>query len=134
MPLTYKQRLFVEAYQGKANGNATQAAIIAGYSGKTAHSIGAENLKKPEIIEALQSNQRQDAAIADRQARLRFLTQVMNGEVTESSGETAALVNRLKAVDQLNKMGGDYSETIKHDFGDQLKTAHQLLDAASRSA
>lgn len=29
--------------------NATQAAIRAGYSEKTAYSIGDENLKKPEI-------------------------------------------------------------------------------------
>ena len=31
--LTTKQRLFIEAYIGKANGNATEAARIAGYSG-----------------------------------------------------------------------------------------------------
>ena len=33
--------------------NATQAAIRAGYSAKTAYSIGHENLKKPEIAEAI---------------------------------------------------------------------------------
>ena len=31
--LNYRQRLFVEAYIGEANGNATEAARIAGYSG-----------------------------------------------------------------------------------------------------
>jgi phage terminase small subunit len=29
--LTFKQRLFIEAYLGKANGNATEAAKVAGY-------------------------------------------------------------------------------------------------------
>lgn len=50
--LTTKQRLFVEAYL--ANGsNATQAAKTAGYSEKTAYSIGQRLLKKVEIQEAL---------------------------------------------------------------------------------
>jgi phage terminase small subunit len=46
--LTTKQRAFVAEYL--SNGfNATRAALAAGYSKKTAYSIGAENLKKPEI-------------------------------------------------------------------------------------
>ena len=52
--LTPKQRLFVAEYL-KNGGNATQAAISARYSKKTAYSIGQENLKKPEIINALLS-------------------------------------------------------------------------------
>ena len=44
--LTAKQKRFVEAYTG----NATAAAIAAGYSEKTAPFIGAENLKKPKNI------------------------------------------------------------------------------------
>jgi phage terminase small subunit len=43
--------------------NATQAAIRAGYSPKTAYSIGAENLTKPEIKAALQAAQ---SAVATR--------------------------------------------------------------------
>lgn len=34
--------------------NATQAAIRAGYSEKTAYSVGHENLRKPEILECLE--------------------------------------------------------------------------------
>jgi phage terminase small subunit len=45
--LTDKQRTFCEEYI--IDLNATQAAIRAGYSEKTAGSIGDENLKKPEI-------------------------------------------------------------------------------------
>ena len=50
-PLTGKQRRFVQEYL--VDLNATQAAIRAGYSSKTAYSIGNENLKKPEIQAAL---------------------------------------------------------------------------------
>jgi len=45
--LTPKQQAFVENYL--IDLNATQAAIRAGYSAKTAYSIGEENLRKPEI-------------------------------------------------------------------------------------
>ena len=45
--LTHKQERFCQEYA--THGNATRAAINAGYSEKTAHSIGAENLGKPEI-------------------------------------------------------------------------------------
>ncbi len=48
--LTGKQRAFVDAYF-VCNFNATKAAIRAGYSEKTAYSIGSENLKKPEITQ-----------------------------------------------------------------------------------
>jgi phage terminase small subunit len=51
--LTPKQQAFVDAYVGAAKGNATAAARMAGYSDKTAYSIGHENLKKPEIEAAI---------------------------------------------------------------------------------
>lgn len=50
--LTEKQKRFVEEYL--VDLNATQAAIRAGYCAKTARSIGAENLTKPDIQAAIQ--------------------------------------------------------------------------------
>lgn len=47
MTLTAKQERFVEEYL--IDLNATQAAIRAGYSEKTARQVGAENLSKPVI-------------------------------------------------------------------------------------
>ncbi len=52
MALNDKQRMFVAEYL--VDLNATQAAIRAGYSEKTAGRTGHENLKKPEIAEAIQ--------------------------------------------------------------------------------
>lgn len=49
--MTKKQKRFVEEYL--IDLNATQAAIRAGYSPDTAYSIGQENLKKPEIANAI---------------------------------------------------------------------------------
>ncbi|MEB8114274.1 terminase small subunit [Staphylococcus saprophyticus] len=49
MKLTVKQQKFADEYI--ISGNATEAAIKAGYSKKTARSVGAENLTKPYIME-----------------------------------------------------------------------------------
>jgi phage terminase small subunit len=53
MALTEKQARFVAEYL--VDLNATDAAIRAGYSEKTAYAIGFENLRKPEIQEAIRS-------------------------------------------------------------------------------
>ena len=51
MALTHKQRLFVDEYLGRANGNATRAATLAGYA--KPRQQGYENLTKPDIQDAL---------------------------------------------------------------------------------
>lgn len=63
MALTGKQAIFVEKYLTCFN--ATQSAIQAGYSPKTAYSIGAENLKKPEIAEIISQRLSETAMTAD---------------------------------------------------------------------
>jgi len=63
--LTAKQERF--CYEYCIDFNATQAAIRAGYSEKTAYSIGVENLKKPEIenrISELQTDLAKTAGIS----------------------------------------------------------------------
>ncbi len=49
--LTPKQQRFMQEYF--IDCNATQAAIRAGYSPRTAYSIGQENLKKPDVRDAI---------------------------------------------------------------------------------
>lgn len=55
--LTPKQARFVDEYL--VDLNATAAAKRAGYSKKTAGSIGQENLKKPEIAKAIEERRRE---------------------------------------------------------------------------
>ena len=52
--MTPKQQRFVDEYL--IDLNATQAAIRAGYSEKTARQAGAENLSKPDIAAAIQAS------------------------------------------------------------------------------
>jgi len=54
--LTAKQKRFVDEYL--VDLNATQAAIRAGYSAKTARSVGSENLTKPDIAAAIEKRQK----------------------------------------------------------------------------
>jgi phage terminase small subunit len=61
MALTPKQRRFVEEYL--VDLNATQAAIRAGYSARTAGAVGHETLKKPEVETAIHE------AMAERSKR-----------------------------------------------------------------
>ena len=103
--MTAKQQLFVEAYAG----NATEAAIQAGYSAKTAHSIGEENLRNPEIQKAIQSGQAQRSGvlIASREARQTFWTATM-GDAEQP------MRDRLKASELLGRSEGDFLERVEH--------------------
>jgi len=58
--LSAKQKLFVAEYL--KDSNATQAAIRAGYSKKSAYSIGEENLRKPAIAQAIANQQKASIA------------------------------------------------------------------------
>ena len=81
--LSSKQKLFIDEYL--ACGNATKAAIKAGYSPKTAKSIGAENLTKPYIKAAIESKMAEIESnkIADATEVLQFFTSVLRAEIKE---------------------------------------------------
>ena len=68
--LTEKQERFVKEYL--AGGNATDAALKAGYSPKSAYSTGRENLKKPEVKACLEERAARlnSEKIADAQHRV----------------------------------------------------------------
>lgn len=81
--LTPKQKAFCEYYIGEAKHNATQAAILAGYSSKTARTVGSENLTKPDIKKYIKNfeNKASTSRIASATDILEFWTTVMqNGE------------------------------------------------------
>lgn len=81
--LTPKQQRFVEEYL--IDLNATQAAIRAGYSEKTAYSVGHENLKKPEIQKAIEEaqNKRQEQTQIDAAYVLKRLVEIDQMDVLD---------------------------------------------------
>ena len=81
--LTLKQRRFIDAYI--ETGNATEAARKAGYSEKTARFVGAENLTKPNIRQAIQArlDAMESAKTATPEEVMQHLTAAMRGEIQE---------------------------------------------------
>ncbi|MCY7693597.1 terminase small subunit [Bacillus altitudinis] len=140
MKLTEKQKRFADYYIEL--GNATEAARKAGYSSKTAKSIGQENLTKPDIKSYIKErlNEKDAERIASQDEILEFLTAVMRGEKTEQIpvglGEGAQqledkdpyLKGRVKAAELLGKrhsmwtdkvdMMGNVGVRIVDDIGD----------------
>lgn len=126
--MTNKQRKFAEEYV--IDCNITQAAIRAGYSEKTAYSIGSENLKKPEVKSYIDEllEQISNEKTADAQEVMEYLTSVLRGKshsticVIEGTGEgctKARLLEkspdereRLKAAELLGKRFGLYTDKV----------------------
>ncbi len=116
--LTQKQRRFIDEYI--ITGNATQSAIKAGYSKKTARKIGQENLTKPDIKAELA---RRNAEIkskktADMTEVMEYLTSVMRGEQTETVATSKGLFpdvevsakDRIKAAELIGKRNGAWTD------------------------
>ena len=126
MRLTDKQRRFVDAYVNNG-GNGVEAIRNAGYNCGTdnsARSQASENLKKPNIIlaieqsgyvdsrivatRAIEQGRRLDLAerrISSREDRAEFLTSVY-------LDDAFPINSRLQAVQLLGKMYGDYLERV----------------------
>lgn len=81
--LTEKQKRFADYYI--ECGNATEAAIKAGYSKNTAKVIGYENLTKPYLKAYIDNviNKKDNERIASQDEVLKYFTSVMRGEVTD---------------------------------------------------
>lgn len=110
MALTNKQDKFVTEYL--KDYNATQAALRAGYSPKTAYAIGSENLKKLEIIEAVRQKTMDSAEV------LASLTDIARGNITElmdvtTSGFTLELMDEDESGNKFIKPQSKLIKKIK---------------------
>ncbi len=108
-----RQRKFVREYI-KTN-NATQAAITAGYSKKTAYSIGNENLKKPEIKKELEKYQEKqqkkfEYTVEDSFNNLRKAQELALNRKNPLGEANPDLTNFIKAEELKGKLKGLYVE------------------------
>lgn len=122
--MTKKQKRFVEEYL--IDLNATQAAIRAGYSPKTAYSMGNENLNKPELKAYIETelDKIHSAKIADAEEVMKYLTAVMRGEHTEEipllcgdgcqelTQKEVGAKERLKAAELIGKRYGLFTDKV----------------------
>ncbi|NCC96729.1 MAG: terminase small subunit [Synergistales bacterium] len=125
MALTAKQRAFVEAYDG----NATEAAIAAGYSKKTAYSIGQENLKKPEIMKEIKNRESRQLRplIWSREQRQKFWSEVANDPNQD-------MRDRLRASELLGKSECDFTDRLKLDGSVEVNILSQVEGAWKKRA
>ena len=112
-PLTARERAFVHEYL-KTN-NVQQSAIKAGYSAKTARTMGSRVLSKPSVAKyiAAQREKMQKAAIASAQEVMEYFTRVMKGEEKDQFGLDASLAERTKAAQELAKRTIDLENRLK---------------------
>lgn len=122
-----KQWLFINEYL--ISGNATKAAIHAGYSAKTAHKIGTENLHKPAIAAVIAEKQQEvknrqavrleameltNARVEKEIARISFFDARKMFDksgsplpITELDDDTAACIVGLEVLEQYEGSGDD---------------------------
>lgn len=132
MALNEKQKQFYKEYIVDAN--ATQSAIRAGYSEKTAYSQGQRLLKNVEgqkYLEELMA-EKESKLIASQDEVLKYLTSVLRGEswsteiVVEGVGEGCSEArtmtkapsekDKLKAAELLGKRYGLYKEKVETEI------------------
>lgn len=111
--LTPKQQVFVEEYL--VDMNATQAALRAGYSKKTAYRTGADNLRKPQIADA----------IAKAQAERSERTQVTQDMVI-------AELAKIGFSDLREVVTGSGSLVSVQDWGDNIAGAISSVEVVQR--
>lgn len=134
--MTEKQKRFCDEYL--IDLNATQAAIRAGYSKKTARQMANENMSKLYIREYIDKRlaEKESELIADQDEVLKYLTSVLRGEtqseivVVEGIGEGCSEARtmqklpdekeRLKAAELLGKRYGLYKDNIEQQVDMEL--------------
>lgn len=115
--LTVKQKKFADEYM--ISGNATEAAIKAGYKKKSAYSIAGQNLKKHEIIQYITKRQKklESKKIAQQKEIFEYLSSVMRGEQTETVMTADGPVETPVSVkDRINAA----KELLRRNPGDPL--------------
>lgn len=85
--------------------NATQSAIKAGYSARTAYSAGNRLLKKVDVKQYIDERlaEMKENSIADTDEVMQFLSSTMRGDIPDQFGLDPALNDRLKAAELLGK-------------------------------
>ena len=124
--LTPKQQRFVEEYL--IDLNATQAAIRAGYSERTARWIGSENLSKPVLSEAI------NAALRHRTRRTEVTAdQVLQELATIAFGDPRALFDANGHLRNIHELSDEAAaaiaaiEVVTRNIGDgEVEYVHKV--------
>ena len=124
--LTQKQKRFCDEYL--IDLNATQAAIRAGYSKKTARAIANENFTKPYIKEYIEKRmaEKEKELIAEQDEVMRYLSAVMRREKTES---VVVTLSKEKSTYVPDENGTMRKQTVKEDIAQVVEIPARLSDS-----
>lgn len=105
-----RRRAFVNAYLGEAKGNATKAAVIAGYSEATARQAGSRLLTFPDVKAAIEEGQAaaNERAGMSAQAIISELSAIAQRPVEKVSAQA-----KLKALELVGKAQGMFRDEEK---------------------
>ena len=122
--LTAKQKRFCDEYL--IDLNATQAAIRAGYSKKTARVIGQQNLSKLAVKNYIDERMKEKEAelIADSDEVMRYLTSVLRGQ-SQSEVVVVENIGDYMSEARLIQKAPDEKERLK--AAELLGKAHQIF-------
>ncbi len=122
--LTAKQQRFCDEYL--IDLNATQAAIRAGYSKKTARVIGQQNLSKLAVKNYIDERMKEKEAelIADSDEVMRYLTSVLRGQ-SQSEVVVVENIGDYMSEARLIQKAPDEKERLK--AAELLGKAHQIF-------
>ena len=106
MALTAKQKIFVQEYL--VDLNATQAAIRAGYSPKTANRTASENLSKPDIQAAIHKSmqKREKRVEVNQDYVISKLFEITEKEASDMPESDLKYGSKIKAIELLGKHVG----------------------------
>lgn len=140
--LTPKQKKFADNYI--ESGNATQSAIKAGYSRKTAKSVGSENLTKPDIKSYIEKKMKEVEShkIMDAKEAMELLTRIARGEEKEtvivgtadglaSTTKEADLKTRINATKELLKRYPDNDKLLEQQIR-KITAEAEIAEARAR--
>lgn len=123
--LTDKQKMFCKEYM--IDLNATQAAIRAGYSEKTAQMISSENLSKPIIQEYLKELKAKRSEKLEVRANevLQELYNWAYGDFTEIMQLSALEIKELPI--EIRRLIIGFKRTVKH-FGEDGQNTEEIIE------
>lgn len=124
--LSEQQKAFCEYYV--INLNATQAAVEAGYSEKTARQQGSRLLSNVYIQEYIKVllEELEDKRIAKAVEVMEFLTSTMRGEIKDQFDLDPSLQDRMKAAELLGKRYKLFTD--KHEIEGKLEAVTIVND------
>lgn len=131
--LTEKERIFADEYIKTTN--ATQSAITAGYSEKTASSKGSQLLRKVKVRQYIDEvmDKRSKNTIATADEVLQYLSRVMNGEEKDAFGLDVSVADRTKAAELLGKRHMLFTDKVKLDAEIEIDISDRMKQARVKS-